>query len=65
MRKLLASLFLIITLGTAQGAYAGPYEDGQAARSRGDYATALSLFRLAAAQGNGTPPARAACSLKM
>ena len=52
MRKLLASLFLIITLGTAQGAYAGPYEDAKAAYNREDYATALSLFRLAAAQGN-------------
>ena len=52
MRKLLASLFLIITLGTTQGAYAGPYEDGEAAYKRGDYATALSLYRLAAAQGN-------------
>ena len=28
MLKLLASLFLIITLGTAQGAYAGPFEVG-------------------------------------
>ena len=45
MRKLLASLFLIITLGTAQGAYAGPFEDGQAAWGRGDYATALSVRR--------------------
>ena len=52
MRKLLASLFLIITLGTAQGAYAGPYEDADAAYRRGDYATALSLLRPLAAQGN-------------
>jgi TPR repeat protein len=52
MRKLLASLFLIITLGMAQGAKAGPFEDGWAAQSRGDYATAVSLYRLAAAQGN-------------
>jgi hypothetical protein len=52
MRKLLASLFLIITLGMAQGAYAGPYEDAEAAYYRGDDATALSLFRPLAAQGN-------------
>ena len=52
MLKLLASLFLIITLGMAQGANAGPLEDGEAALSRGDYATALSLFRPLAAQGN-------------
>ena len=52
MRKLLASLFLIITLGTAQGAYAGPKEDAKAAYSRKDYATAVSLYRLAATQGD-------------
>ena len=52
MLKLLASLFLIITLGTAQGAYAGPLEDGMAAFNRGDYATALSMWRPLAAQGN-------------
>ena len=52
MLKLLASLFLIITLGTAQGAYAGPKEDAKAAYSRKDYATAVSLYRLAATQGD-------------
>ena len=52
MRKLLASLFLTITLGMAQGAHAGPYEDGWAAFTRGDYATALSLWRPLAARGN-------------
>ena len=52
MRKLLASLFLIITLGTTQGAYAGPFEDAKAAYSRKDYATALSLLRPLATQGN-------------
>ena len=54
MLKLLASLFLIITLGTTQGAYAGPYQDALAAYGRGDYATALSLLRPLAAQGNAT-----------
>ena len=52
MRKLLASLFLIITLGTAHGAYAGPFEVGVAAWRRGDYATALSMWRPLAAQGD-------------
>ena len=52
MLKLLASLFLIITHGTTQGAYAGPFEDGWAAFTRGDYATALSLWGPLAAQGN-------------
>ena len=50
MRKLLALLFFTITLGTAQGANAGPFEDGEAAWSRGDYATALSMWRPLAAQ---------------
>ena len=52
MTNRLASLFLIITLGIAQGANAGPFEDGEAAWSRGDYATALSMWRPLAAQGN-------------
>ena len=52
MTNRLASLFLIITLGTTQGANAGALEDGEAAQSRGDYATAVSLYRLAATQGN-------------
>jgi len=52
MRKLLASLFLLITLGMSQGANAGPFEDGRAAFKRGDYATALRLWRPLAAQGN-------------
>ena len=52
MTNRLASLFLIITLGMAQGAYAGPFEDAKAAHNRGDYATALSLLRPLADQGN-------------
>ena len=52
MRKLLASLFLIITLGMAQGANAGPKEDAFAANNRGDFATALSLLRPLATQGD-------------
>ena len=52
MRKLLASLFIIITIGTAQGAYAGPFVDAEDAYNRGDYATALSLLRPLASQGN-------------
>ena len=52
MRRLLALLFFTITLGMAHGANAGPFEDGLAAHSRGDYATALSLLRPLAAQGH-------------
>ena len=59
MLKLLALLFFTITLGTTQGAYAGPFEDGEAAYNRKDYATALSMWRPLAAQGN----AEAQCNL--
>ena len=52
MRKLIAALFLIITLGMAQGANAGPFEDGLAAAHRKDYPTALQILRPLAAQGN-------------
>ena len=52
MRKLLASLFLIITLGIASCSNADPQEDPFAAYNRGDYATALSLWKPLAAQGN-------------
>ena len=52
MRKLIASLFLIITLGMAQGANAGPYEDGLTAINRGDFATALSLWKPLATKGD-------------
>ena len=51
MLKLLALLFFTITLGMAQGANAGPFEDGHAAYTRGDYATALRLWSPLAAQG--------------
>ena len=54
MLKLLALLFFTITLGMAQGANAGPFEDVYAAKNRGDYATALSLLRPLAAQGDAT-----------
>ena len=52
MRKLLALLFFTITLGMAQGANAGPYEVGMDWYNRGDYATALSMWRPLAAQGH-------------
>ena len=52
MLKLLASLFLLITLGTTQGAYAGPYEDAEALFNRGDNETAVRIWRPLAAQGH-------------
>jgi len=48
--RLLAGLVLaVVMLG---GAIAGPLEDGEAAYQRGDYATALTLLRPLAEQGN-------------
>ena len=46
-----ASLVLVAIAGAA---VAGPMEDGEAARDRKDYATALRLFRSLAEQGDAT-----------
>jgi len=43
---------LIIAVGFAASVAAGPFEDGQAADNRGDYATAMRLWRPLANQGN-------------
>jgi hypothetical protein len=43
---------LIIAVGFAGSVAAGPFEDGQAADKRGDYATAMRLWRPLANQGN-------------
>jgi uncharacterized protein len=45
-----ASLMLAVSF--AGSVAAGPYEDGIAAYEKGDYATALSLMRPLAEQGN-------------
>jgi len=50
MRSILAGVVLSLMLTGA--AAAGPYEDGLAAYGRGDYATALRLWRPLAEQGN-------------
>jgi len=51
VNRLLLCVFavLLLTIGTAR---AGALEEGVAAHARGDYATALGLFRPLAAQGN-------------
>ena len=54
MRRLLALLVVTITLGIAQGANAGPYEDALAAHGRKDYATALRLLKPLATKGDAT-----------
>jgi TPR repeat protein len=49
MNKLIVSLLLASTMCTAT---AGPFEDGDAAYKRGDYATALKHWQPLADQGN-------------
>jgi hypothetical protein len=44
-------VFLLLSVSLAAPVVAGPFEDGVAAHSRGDYATALRLFRPLADQG--------------
>jgi TPR repeat protein len=57
MRRL---LLLLILFGCIAGpAVAGPYEDGLAGYRRGDFAAALSSYRIAANQGH----AKAQCKL--
>ena len=50
MRRILTGLVLILML--TGGAAAGPLQDGAAAYNRGDYATALLLWRPLAEQGD-------------
>ena len=51
MRRILAGVVLALLL--TGGAAAGPLEDGAAAYQRGNYATALRLWRPLAEQRNG------------
>ena len=48
-RALVAAVIAVTLTGAAA---AGPFEDATAAYERGDYATALRLFRPLAEQGN-------------
>ena len=43
---------VVLTMSLAGPVVAGPHEDALAALARGDYATALLLWRPLAAQGN-------------
>ena len=49
--RLLTGVVVAVLL-SASGAIAGALEDGQAAYNRGDYATALQLFRPLAEHGS-------------
>jgi TPR repeat protein len=52
MRRILTGLVLILMLTSA--ASAGPYDDGFGASQRGDWATALRLWRPLAEQGHAS-----------
>ena len=52
LKRILAGVVLSLLL--TGGAAAGPLEDGLAAHERGDYATALRLFRPLGEQGNAS-----------
>src|SRR5262249_3703626 len=52
MRKPIALIVVGVMLSMARMASAGPFEDGLAAYQRGDFATALKLWRPLAEQGN-------------
>ena len=46
------AVMIALLLGIVQWASAGPFEDGLDAATRGDFATALKLWRPLANQGN-------------
>jgi TPR repeat protein len=50
-RPIMAGAIMVVQL-TGCAALAGPWEDGMAAYSRGDYVPAIRLFRPLAEQGN-------------
>ena len=52
MGKFAHALALLLTLCLAAPVLAGPYEDGVVAANKGDYASALRLWRPLADQGN-------------
>lgn len=51
-RHLIAALMFGLALMAANGVSAGPFEVGNEAHQRGDIATAVKWYRLAAAQGH-------------
>ena len=55
--RLLKLLLLILVVCAAGPAVAGPFEDGAAAYAKGDYGTALRLWRPLAEQGDARGPA--------
>jgi hypothetical protein len=51
-RKVVGDLILAAQILCSAGAVAGPWEDGMAAYTRGDYVPAIRVFRAMAKQGN-------------
>jgi hypothetical protein len=51
-RKVVGGLILAAQILCSTGAVAGPWEDGMAAYTRGDYVPAIRVFRAIAKQGN-------------
>jgi hypothetical protein len=51
-RKVVGGLILAAQILCSTGAVAGPWEDGMAAYTRGDYVPAIRVFRAMAKQGN-------------
>ncbi len=52
IRKVLLGIAVTVGLGFTPTAYAGPFEDGDAAYFKGDYPAAARLYKLAADQGD-------------
>ena len=48
----IGGVILAVQMWGAVSAFAGPWEDGMAAYSRGDYVPAVRVFRAMAEQGN-------------
>jgi hypothetical protein len=58
--RLLKLLLVLLARAAVRPAFAGPYEDGLATHKRGDYATALLLWRPLADQGDADAQLNAA-----
>ena len=65
MRIKAAVIALVLSASLVAPAAAGPFEDGFAASQRGDYATALKLWRPLAEQGIAAAQHRASQSYGM
>jgi hypothetical protein len=51
-QRVIGGVILAVQMGGAASCFAGPWEDGMAAYSRGDYVPAVQVFRAMAQQGD-------------